>query len=147
MKYCILIALLFPFSVMADYYDDSLTPEQIQQLRTGANAGDAEAEYHLAMAYLKGDGVTEDDHEATHWLIKSAEQGNTDAQFSLGFVYRGGNGVPMDNVQSYMWFDIAANNGHEKAIELRKDISTSMTDDQIDEARALAKHWRSEHRN
>ncbi len=114
----------------------------IEKLQAAANQGDAEAQLKLGSAYETGDGVNQDDVQAMKWIKKSADQGNTEAQFHLGIAYRSGFGVPMDKTLAYMWFELAAKQGSNKAIETRKDLANSMTDDEIEKARDMANDWK-----
>jgi len=125
-------------------YDDNLSSEDITALRANAQKGDPEAQFNLAEAYLKGDGVRQSEREAARWYYKSAMQGYVEAQVAMGFAYRGGGGLPMDKVLSYMWFDLAAKNGDDRAFSLRNDVAWSMTESEIDEARRKSREWRPE---
>jgi TPR repeat protein len=59
----------------------------IATLRVRANAGDADAQTSLAIAYFNGEGIPQDDAQAMLWFRKAAEQGDADAQFNLGAIY------------------------------------------------------------
>ncbi len=139
----ILISLLLPLATFA--FDDIPKTGELADLYKKAKSGDPEAQYTLAEAYKNGDGVQQDINEALKWYHRAATQGYVEGQIALGFIYRGGNGRNgpyMDKVLSYMWFDIAARNGDERAFNLRNDIAWSMTQSEIDEARAKSKAWR-----
>ncbi|HEU5046347.1 MAG TPA: tetratricopeptide repeat protein [Rickettsiales bacterium] len=140
------LALLLAVSAPVFAYDDAETDpptkEEIAKWRTEAEQNDAEAQFNLGEAYLKGDGgLPQSDKEASKWYYKSAMQGFSDAQFAMGFVYRGGGGIPMNKVLSYMWFDLAAKNGDYRAYSLRNDVAWSMTEPEIEEARKKSKQW------
>jgi uncharacterized protein len=63
------------------------TPTDIATLRVRANAGDADAQTSLAIAYFNGEGIPQDDAQAMLWFRKAAEQGDAAAQFNLGAIY------------------------------------------------------------
>lgn len=42
----------------------------------GANRGDADAQYHLGVMYIKGDEIAKDVEEGVYWMKLSAEQGH-----------------------------------------------------------------------
>jgi TPR repeat protein len=65
--------------------------------------------------YANGQGVTQDNAKALHWLRKSAEQGNVDAQFSMGWVYENGQGVTQSCVVALQWYRKAAALNHDRA--------------------------------
>lgn len=70
--------------------------ERVAKLIKDAEAGDADAQHKLAIAYRFGKGVPKDDAKAVEWLQKAAEQGNDGAQHNLGVVYDFGQGVPKE---------------------------------------------------
>lgn len=119
--------------------EDSLN---IPEVQAAAERGDPEAQFQLGTAYQMGEGVQQNDLQAVHWITKAANQGYPDAQFNLGMAYRGGYGVPQDLVQAYMWLELAVANGSSKAFDLRRDLSLSMSIDQIEDAQYRAKHWK-----
>ena len=82
----------------------------------GVSQGDAIAQYDLALMYVRGRGVPQDDAEAVKWPRRAAAQGDADVQHILGFVYHEGQGVPQDNVQALMWFSLAAGQGDEETM-------------------------------
>ena len=60
-----------------------------------------------------GDGVEENEREATYWWTKAAEQGHAPSQFNLGNNYYSGTGVEKDYAQAARWFRKAAQHAHE----------------------------------
>ncbi len=55
-------------------------PADIAALRVDADAGDANAQTSLAIAYFNGEGVPQDYVEAVSWYRQAADQGHADAQ-------------------------------------------------------------------
>jgi len=55
-----------------------------EELKAKAEAGDAESEYQVGLAYTKGQGVTKDEVEAVKWFRKAAEQNEAIAQDNQG---------------------------------------------------------------
>ncbi|MFL6589723.1 MAG: tetratricopeptide repeat protein [Chthoniobacterales bacterium] len=82
--------------------------EPIEQLRAKADAGDAKAQYSLAVCYERGEGVAEDKVEAVKWYRKAAEQNFAAAQYNLGVCYYHGEGVAKDKKEAVKWFRKAA---------------------------------------
>src|ERR1017187_384117 len=76
------------------------TNQTFQELKANAEKGDAEAQYGLGLAYARGEGVTNNEAEATKWFRKAAEQNNADAQFTLGSYYAFGEGMAKDEVEA-----------------------------------------------
>ncbi len=58
-----------------------------------AYAGDVQAQVHLGVIYLTGDGVAKDDVEAVKWLRKAADQDSALAQRYLAEMYFKGAGL------------------------------------------------------
>jgi TPR repeat protein len=99
---CLIPLLALPQSSAASVIDD---------LRAKAEAGDAQAEYELGIAYHNGLGVPKDVRKASHWWRKAAEHGSTEGQFNLGVLYASGDGVPMDQTEAVKWYRMAAERG------------------------------------
>ena len=122
----------------------------IADLRARAEQGNALAQFNLGVNYTSGEGVPQDDVEATRWFRLAAEQGHLGAQQFLGAKYWIGKGVPQDYVQSHMWLHLAASRltgeDLEKAVEARASVAQMMTPTQIAEAQRLAREWESRQR-
>lgn len=78
-QFVFILALMLSLCASAESY----TP----QLRARAEKGDAEAQYWVGMAYLKGDNVSRDMKQAFSWFQKSAEKGNVNSLEQLGQFY------------------------------------------------------------
>ena len=70
----VMIGLLLPLSLSA---------QTIDELKTRAANGDADAQFNLGKRYYKGEGVTKDFAEAVRWYRKAAEQGVAEAKIKL----------------------------------------------------------------
>jgi len=75
-------------------------------------ASDPAAQYDLGVAYLRGDGVAQDDRKAVQWFRKAAKQGYAPAQNRLGICYLRGQGVKRDTAEAVRWYRRAAEQGH-----------------------------------
>ena len=62
-------------------------------LQQRAEAGDAESQVNLGLAYRDGTGVPQDEALAVEWFRKSAEQGHPRGQDNLGYMLLQGRGV------------------------------------------------------
>ena len=78
------------------------TAQSAEELRTRAEAGDADAQYNLGVAYAAGEGIPQDDTEAARCWRLAADQGHAVSQYNLGVMYRDGEGVPQNDVMAYM---------------------------------------------
>jgi TPR repeat protein len=68
-----------------------------------------------------------------------AEQGNAKAQNVLGVMFRKGEGVPKNPARAYMWFSFAAKRGEAGAKAELREVSRTMTAQEISQAEAMAK--------
>jgi hypothetical protein len=67
-----------------------------------------------------------------------AEQGNTKAQSVLGVMYHRGQGVARNSVRAFMWFSRAAARGDARAKAELRDVSQTMTRQEVSQAREMA---------
>ena len=77
-----------------------------------ANAGEAEAQYNLAMLYRDGKGVSKDMAQSALWFRRAAEQGLAAAQYQLGYLYDTGEGLAQSDHEAFVWYRKAAEQGH-----------------------------------
>jgi hypothetical protein len=87
------------------------------ELRTRAEAGNAHAQYQLAMTCPNSGNYSIDDNSAEiremiHWLKKSAGQGHPQAQHNLALCYDYGKGVTKDDAEAVRWHRKAAIQGN-----------------------------------
>lgn len=90
-------------------------PPDFETLRSGAEAGDAEAEYKLGTLYGDDKSVLKNDVEAATWVRKAAEQGYPAAEARLADMYFMGTGVPKDGSQVIAWTRRAAEHGNSES--------------------------------
>ena len=100
----------------------------------GQQGEKAEAQLRLGLMNYDGEGVPKNNAEAVKWFRLSAEQGNAEAQLGLGILYEQGLGVPEDYVLAYAWYNLASAQGNEQARDVKDDLRTRMTPDQIAQA-------------
>ena len=84
-------------------------------LRADAFRGDKSAQRSLAWMYANGEGVSEDQDEASRLYRKAAEQGDQYAQAALGIRLQEGKGTPKNDVEALKWFRLSANQGNDVA--------------------------------
>ena len=85
-------------------------------LRTAAMAGDAAAQFEIALRFADGRGVPANERQAAHWLELAAKQGLVPAQFQLGGYYEKGIGVKKDLAAARELYLTAAAKGNGKAM-------------------------------
>ena len=68
-----------------------------------------------------------------------AEQGNPKAQSVLGVMFRKGEGVPRNAVRAHMWFSFAAARGDARAKTELREVSRTMTREEVSQAEAMAR--------
>lgn len=111
-KYLITLFLTAIFAISAPVFAES---SEVRFTRIAAEKGDAEAQYHLALAYDSGDGIELDHEQAVYWYQKAADQGYVDAMFNLAVSYDDGEGVEMDDEMAIYWYTKAAELGDSDA--------------------------------
>lgn len=129
------------------YYDGLLRrdyQEAMKWYRRAAEQGNAAAQVSVGRMYEYAQSVRRDYQEATKWYRKAAEQGYSVAQSNLGHFYFHGMGITQDFIRAHMWFNLSAvapslDNG-KSARELRDDVATRMTAEQIAQAQEMARH-------
>jgi TPR repeat protein len=85
--------------------------ESFKSLFNRAQKGDRECQYLVGIAFLNGEGITQDVSEALKWIHRAAEGGYPIAQLWLGEFYRAGE----DYAESRKWYHLAADNGNADA--------------------------------
>lgn len=122
------------------------TAEVPSPYRHSAEAGDAEAQYKLGLAYAGN--VESDKHrkEAIYWLCSAAVQGHKSAQYELGRLYvRSGataDGELDNRASAYFWYTAAASQGHVEALDARAGVAGDMSATSILQAKQRATQWR-----
>lgn len=111
-------------------------------LHQQALAGDAAAQAAYGLRLLRGDGVHRNQREGRTWCRLAAEQGNAQGQFLLGGCYYNGEGGLHDPVRALMWFALAADQGIREAQIIRRLMTAQLAEEQVLEARRLARAWR-----
>ena len=92
--------------VLADRGQDR---DALKALQHAADAGSAEANHRLALAFAEGRlGLVRDDARAAQLFEKAASAGHQRAQINLGLLYLRGRGVARDLVQARAWLEKAA---------------------------------------
>jgi TPR repeat protein len=99
----------------------------------GTSAGFAGPWEDGMAAYNRGDYVP-----AIRVFRTLAEQGNAKAQNVLGVMFRKGEGVSKNPVRAHMWFSFAAKRGDAKAKAELRDMSRTMTREEISQAQQIA---------
>jgi TPR repeat protein len=72
-----------------------------------------------------------------------ADAGHPESQYDLGILFSTGKGVALDYVTAHKWFNLAAAAGITEARELRADVASQMSKDEVAEALRAARQWLS----
>lgn len=120
-------------------------PNDLDSLRSLAEAGDAAAQFAVGAHYATGDGVTQNYSEAVGWFTRAAQQGHVVAQGTLGAYYWNALGVRQDLNQAYFW-SILAQAGGDQASKYRASILASrLTRGEVIAAQQQANDWLKQH--
>lgn len=98
--------------------------DTIEQLRSMAERGSAEAQTKLADLYKEGKKVTQDLQESAKLYRQAAEKGFAEAQYKLGELYVEGKGVVQNYKEGISWLRKSADQGYEAAKEKLKEIAS-----------------------
>ena len=93
-----------------------MNEQELKALISRAADGEAEAQYRLAMKYIYGDGVEENNDVAAGLLERSARQGHVEATYNLAICHHYGYGVREDLKTAFTLYERAAERGYGKAI-------------------------------
>jgi TPR repeat protein len=86
------------------------------------------------VAYNRGDYMP-----AIRMFRPLAERGNARAQHLIGMMYHKGEGVARNSVRAFAWFSLAAAHGDADAKAKLRDVSKTMTPEEISQAQEMAK--------
>ncbi len=97
-------------------------PEDTENLRKAAIAGDVGAQHAIAESYLRAvqgeapAAAAERLSKAARWFRRAAESGHAASQYRLATLYELGHGVPQSYPDALAWYERAALGGHVKAM-------------------------------
>ncbi len=99
--------------MLGHFYKDGFLVEQDYQkafdlFEKAAQAEYDEAEFELAMRYIRAEGTPRNYGNAVKYLIRSSNQGNLNAMVTLGNILAAGTAYPKNEYQAYIWFNIAS---------------------------------------
>lgn len=86
-------------------------PRALAEWTPLAEAGDAEAQFLVALAHEEGRGGPPDAVVAARWYRAAAEQGHAGAQTNLGLLHYRGVGVERSVAEAARWYRAAADQG------------------------------------
>ncbi len=86
--------------------------QEINELLSRAEKGDAKAQYLVGIYYSDGREISPDFKEAYKWYEKAAKQGMPEAQCAMGTRYFMGVGVEIDYSEAFKWHQLAANQNY-----------------------------------
>ena len=93
-------------------FDDTTDMKDLQERALD----DPEAQFQVAMRFVRGEGVERDYEEAFDWLEVAAKNKHPYAQFRLGMAYLLSYGVKKDLFEAAIWFSAAVAQGVDAAI-------------------------------
>lgn len=81
------------------------------ELLPHAEEGNPRAQTEIAILYLNGSGVEEDEEEALNWARQAANQRDAFGQYLLGWMLVNGHGTEADAIAAIPLYEAAANQG------------------------------------
>lgn len=86
------------------FYDSEDYVEATKWFMKAADAGNADAQYHLSLMYYNGYGFPENREKAVYYEMLAADQGHARAMYNLGVDYETGSGVPQNYKKAMEWY-------------------------------------------
>ena len=93
----------------------STSQNNLTQILSRANGGEAESQFQLGQMYYSGREVPEDHSAAYQWILKAAKRNHPQAQALLASFFEKGIGIGPDEQQSSEWLQKAALRGEREA--------------------------------
>lgn len=78
--------------------------QAVETMKQAAEKGHPIAQYQLAMEYIEGKHIAQDDAKAIYWLTKAAEKNHSQAQAYLAWMNMLGLGTKENNQVAVNWF-------------------------------------------
>jgi len=118
--------------------------EALTIFKSQAEAGNTNMQVLVGNMYDYGQGVPQDDVQALQWYLMAASKGDLKGQYQAANLYSTSPTVPKNNIEAYRWASLAAKGpaGDRTAIwaqQMLSVLTANMTEDEIDDAKALAK--------
>jgi serine/threonine protein kinase len=104
-----------------------------------ADAGSAQAAYHLGVMELEGLGGPRRTDAGIAWLERAAAGGVADAHLRLGLTYADGGSVTRDEFLAYMWLWAASELGNEAARAARDQVGARLQPMEVEQAQRQAR--------
>ena len=135
-------------SAGAEAYSAGEFSAAAESWRPSAEAGDALAQFNLALLHDSAASGMFDSARAADWYRRAARQGFAAAQFNLAVAYQMGRGVGKDMTAALFWLLVASQAEDSaigaRAIEAARQFAAVMSEEAGAEAAARAKQWRAE---
>lgn len=84
---------------------------EIIELLSKANSGNADSQNQLGDAYFDGIGIEQDHAKAFEWYLRAAEQGHGKAQYNVAYAYANGIGAQKNTSEAIKWYGKSADQG------------------------------------
>jgi hypothetical protein len=148
--FTLLICVFFPFVSNADQLEDAISAIENKDYKKAhellqplVDEGNAEAQTHLGVMYVNGQGVEKDLDKGLSWIMKAATQGDETAKriafklhldivnqgdatvmYNCGYMCLNGWGGEHDANDCLRWLENAGKIGHEKSSRMLANIYT-----------------------
>ena len=93
----------------------SVNPNDIENIKAAAEAGDSGAQYRLGLLHYHGERVEKDLGVGGGWFNKAAKQQNADAAYMISVMLHRGEGYEQTDTVAKEWLEYSSNLGSMKA--------------------------------
>jgi len=134
-KIILLLTLILTINLAANPFNNietnniSIQQQVVQKYvyaKKAAIAGNARAQFDLALMYARGAGVNRNEKLAFTWFHKAARNNHTEAKFYMGLSFAKGKGVRKQSQLARYWFKLAAKSGHGQAVAYLASIENTL---------------------
>ena len=107
------------------HFESKNYSEALKWFEAGADKGHANSMLMLGTMHTMGNGTAQSFNEGFKWYMLSAEKGSATAMYMLALMYTDGVGTVRNESEGIKWHKKAAALGHQKSIDILKNIKPS----------------------
>jgi TPR repeat protein len=115
--------------------------EAFKWTKAAAEQGHLNAQFNLGSLFLDGQGTSKNIPQGIEWFSQAAKNGHSNAAYSLAKMHQEGEIIGKDLVQAHAWAAQSAINEHPEGSQLKLEIESNLSNEEISQARRLFAAW------